>query len=387
MEKKKQKKFGILLRFILIFDFIVWDAQLLKWYLELYPIISNPYHNLKIDMNQLSLENQENFINQYIEDLSEYQLFEHAEKIQKDMLENLKLVCLSNPYIDYSDLADRVASTTVEYKEDRGQHVSGKTYNYTFFLSSAPIKQEVFIYGLNKKNNWFIQPTYFHELIHALFPPIKDSNFFEEALTDIITNECSDDRSIGYPLHRALGKMWIETLGVDIFKEMRATGNIDPFKDVLLHLGYSKNDVTNFIKRMNEFHWLYMMQFDPSSAAEKLEGNYPQIYNEDQTINEKVLKTFVKTKMNQLIDDVEDVFQKQYQQDPAYNIIMSAYKSQLLSDDNPQITYIYYDTYYFTDQEVEYPHIWWVDGDTHCQYSLTSDDFNLIDEKPKTLIK
>ncbi len=387
MNKKKIKNGSmIVMQIYIISNLATFDYKLFHIYQTLKIVCENPYHRFEGNIQTLNTMDQQYFIQGYLKDLEDYPLLEQAEKIDQDMFFHIQNLCLNNPYVDYAKMADRIALTQVKYsnvvnkKDETVQGTTEKTY--LPWDSSMEVGSTVHIYNLEKQK-YHLNEIYYHELIHALFPLIQHP-FLEEGLTDIMTREAYpyDDKTLGYLEHNLILKMWIETLGPDVFLQMRATGSLDSFKQALLDLDYSEEEISNMLSLMEGAHKISRA----SSYIQECKRKYPDLINEDQTVNLNVQKVYEEAYFKQLMIDVEDVYERRYHKSALENMIMCCYKNKLLKYYDSKRPDGSYDATYFEHPKRGSEIIWEDELEGKQRIPLREKDYNLS-EKTNVKVK
>lgn len=354
--------------------YTLWSLSVLIWGYILYQIYdvnekkqSNPYHDVTIDLSSMNDEEKKIYLQNYFEKLSDYPLFTNIKSDAASAIINDDLIqlCLNNKYIDYNDLSDRIAVTTVNYSNQKSDIFLGQTHRRHIFYLPKTIYEdiEVIIYG--KSTELSLKSTYYHEMIHAIFPRIKDSRFFDETLTDIIEKECFEEEDQSYGRINPITKMWIETLGEDVFMNMRATGKLDSFKDSLKKLGYTQNDIDNILTNLNNIINLFYDYLK--------NGDYSCCFN-------------LKKEIEEAIKNIENAYQIQYGRKLEDNIIMKSYIYNIKGYfENVEDCYYYVD--YFTSNENGKSIYWFNEEADNVDINLTDSDYNLENGEPKKLRK
>lgn len=371
MKKKQKNKREIALRLYIILCLGYNNLGLYKAYQKRHCELENPYHEITVSFDTMTELEKNNFLDEYFLNLKNYPLVKEGLKLDPGMFKELKKVLLNNPYIDLEKIADFISITKVEHVDEANGACLGQVNKQEKVLYD---EQTIYLYKYQVENDFKKEITdtnvYFHELIHAIFPSIKDNDFFEEAITDLILEECYVVANIGYPTYRILLKMWCETFGIDVFLKMRATGEIDSFKQALKNLDYTEKEIDNVLNHLNNYSYVYDKllelnvnnQISPKTRFEYL-GQFHQI----------------------LLQDIKNVYERQYQRSMDENPIMKVYYEQLkyYGKENQR----QYKAYYFTNQKDD-DYIWWFDefDKIHKEY-LKGENYNLEEEEPKKFIK
>lgn len=334
MKKKHIQRLKTMAKICTILSLGYIDTQLYELCELQHSLLKNPYHDVTVDMDTLSFNEQEKFILKYLKDMKKYPLFIEASKLDKEMITKLANVCIHNPYIHYNNMADAIAVTRINYYPDENKNILGETFNYDSIFGGNFKLRQISLYNLDKEEQDEVKTTYFHELIHAIFPKISESLFFEEGLTELITKECYETSNIAYPLHHALTKMWVETLGVDSFLEIRATGSLDPLKKSLYDLGYDEQKVASILKNLDDLHWLYKT-CEYNSYVSQLKEKFSDVLASDGTIKDYKLETYLRTSAYQALQDIQEVYQCKHEYNSNANFMMAAYETEITSYFDP----------------------------------------------------
>ena len=376
---KKKPSLLILSKLIILSELIWLDKRAYEILQMATQAHNHPYNHLEVEVNELPDEDKNEFIMEFIDRMSDTPLFKVANKVDPSMLNELLLYCQNNPYIDYENLATSIAGTKVYYEPKEGT-VTGETQTQQDFFGLFS-HSNIYLYS-NQEDPSFAS-TYYHEMIHALFPTIDDSSFFEETLTHIITTEYPSENYSIYEYEGNLTKMWIETLGEDVFYKMRTTGSLDTFYHTLNQLGIQEKQVDSIVQRLNRIHELYL-SYDNVSRAKKLVSIYPDVVKENTVHNSNILK-HIKTLQELALQDIDVAYTKQYGQSYQNNRIMKLYETKSFGLIQ-KIPEIYYDTEYFTSKESD--DCYFIKRDDEWSlYELSQEDMNLIDGEPKSLLK
>ena len=141
-----------------------------KFYLNKF---DNPYLHKEIELANMTEEEKYKTVTKFIKDMEKYETIEVMYDLDPDNLkEAIKNLLMSNPYTDFKMLSDRLATTEVSYDDSLSGGVRGKT-----MIEENAFYERVVIKLLEPNSE-----IYFHELIHAIYPTIKDCQFLEETI-------------------------------------------------------------------------------------------------------------------------------------------------------------------------------------------------------------
>ncbi len=270
--------FLIIINFIMLY--VYFDGKIKMFY--------SPYHNFPVSW--IDIENKEEFLNNYLDKLKQYELFKEAYKLDNNMIDkSLKNILLNNNYLDLKKISNNTSITQINFSNNN--NYEGETNGYKTVIFDDLYKIDVNIYKQ--------EPTvYYHELLHALFPwQDKKTNFLSESLVSIMVDESYKIDNNLYYNEKVITKMWIEILGVDIFKQMLVLGNTQPFENKLLKYNISINKIDDILNNMNLYHQellktnnLYNLYLD--KCISDIEEVYLKITNNNIESN-NVLKAYM----------------------------------------------------------------------------------------------
>lgn len=280
--KKIVKIFIVFILIINIFViYIYFDGKMKMFY--------SPYHNYPIILKDM--DNKEDFIESYFSKLRKYELIDEAYKLDSKIIDtSLTSILLNNDYINLQKISDYISISNVNFYDDDKLY-EGQTTVYKTFVFDEIYKISVNIY----KNS---PSVYYHELLHTIFPwDNHEYDFFSEALVSIMVDESYKTDNNLYYNEKIITKMWIEILGVDVFKEMIAFGSSEPFIDKLLDLNIAPDKVDSILNNMDYAHSETLNKYEVYNkyidlCIDDLDYVYKQIYNEEINSN-KILNAYL----------------------------------------------------------------------------------------------
>lgn len=304
-----------------------------KFYLNKY---DNPYLHKEIELANMTEEEKYKTVTKFIKDMEKYETIEVMYDLDPDNLkEAIKNLLMSNPYTDFKMLSDRLATTEVSYDDSLSGGVRGKT-----MIEENAFYERVVIKLLEPNSE-----IYFHELIHAIYPTIKDCQFLEETISAQLTSEFYHTE-YDYDEPRMVLKMWLETLGSDVFNKIRATGSLEPLKEELENIGCGNEMITIIISDFNDYFSLYKIYKQGQNIKD--ETLPKEIYDASGEINLATARNIYDSKCLHLLQNIEYVYQLKYQDTMLNNEQMKLYQDEFM---RLRDTFSYFteleETYYF----------------------------------------
>ena len=214
-------------------------------------------------------------------------------KEEKKALEAYMDYAIDNKYLNYEKIYDSFVNLSIKRNVDLGDNIVGQ------FDGNNEIRLS------NKADS----STLFHELCHS---DVKN-NFplwFEEGLTELISNEYYGSKSGVYGLNKNVIRFMCEIIGKeearDLLFKIEGTGNFNLLTEALINKGIDKKLCEEFYNVLEEYHYYQLAGELTTKGASMLcvkikvflSNMYDIVYNNPNNVNDVINKLLTSIDIN-----------------------------------------------------------------------------------------